>query len=51
MKPVMRISTEQQRLIENKRHDEWEEKHYQEDQAFEGVHTRALEKNLKKKYK
>jgi hypothetical protein len=50
MERQMRMSTEQQRLIEQKRHDKWEEKHHLEDQVFKGVDTRELEKNLRKKY-
>ncbi len=50
MERQMRMSTEQQRLIEQKRHDKWEEKHHLEDQVFKGVDTKDLEKNLRKKY-
>lgn len=50
MERQMRMSTEQQRLIEQKRHDKWEEKHHLEDQVFKGVDTKELEKNLRKKY-
>jgi len=46
----MRMSTEQQRLIEERRHNKWEEKHHLENQVLQGVDTEELEKNLRKKY-
>jgi len=42
----IRMSTEQQRLIEEKKHNKWEEKHYLETEALKGINTKGLE-NLK----
>ena len=46
-----RMYTEQQRMLEQKKHDQWEERHYLETEVFKGVDTRALERDLKKKYR
>ena len=45
-----RMYTEQQRLLEQKKHDRWEEKHYLETEVLKGIDTKALERDLKKKY-
>ncbi len=42
----IRTNTEQQRLIEEKKHDKWEEKHQMEKDVLKGIDTRGLE-NLK----
>lgn len=42
----IRMSMEQQRLIEDKKHNEWEEQRHLESQVFKGIDTSGLE-NLK----
>lgn len=42
----MRMGTEQQRLMEEKKHNDWEEKRHLETEMFKGIDTRGLE-NLK----
>ncbi len=46
----VRMNLEQQRLLEQKKHDRREEKHYLETEVLKGIDARALERDLKKKY-
>ncbi|RTZ93443.1 MAG: hypothetical protein DSY91_02135 [Deltaproteobacteria bacterium] len=39
-----RNTIEQQRLMEEKRHDKWMEKHYNDKELLKGIDTRGLEK-------
>ncbi len=50
MERQMRMSLEQQKLLEQKKHDRLQEQHHLETEVFRGVDTRALERDLKKKY-
>ncbi|WP_456373517.1 hypothetical protein [Thiolapillus sp.] len=46
-----RMYTEQQRLYEQQKHDRREEKHYLQTEVLKGVDGKALERDLKKKYR